>query len=602
MDILFKNGIILTQTDPSVSEAILVRNGYIAAVGNLSDVEKQVETPVSIVDLNGKTLMPAFNDAHIHIWKVGDLLTFMLDLRGVRSLAEMQAKIADFALKNPQNAWILARGFNEMNFPDGQMPSRFDLDKVVSDRPCYVIRTCAHVAVLNSKALEICGIDDNTVVPNGGEIRRWEKSRGDSKSNVVKLTRWYNGACSVGLRWYNGACSVGLVNPHITTQRSKLHCYHRVKLTTLDSKSPRDLASNLTGVLSETALGLVQKHLPKVSHKALKTMVLAAQDALLKCGIAAATDPAVMPDLLAVYKEMDANNELKIRVNAVPIVVPDGATEALPLPELYESDFLKVNTVKFFADGGLSGKTAALKGFYKNTKEQGVLRLEYAFFKDLAAKAQGKGFKIATHAIGDAAIDMVLKVYKDISKDNHQRLQHRIEHLALPSKENLELMHDLGVHCVTQPIFLYELGPNFRQYLPPQYLDYVYPYRAVLDAKVNLAFSSDAPVVKDFNPLMGIQNAVERIDYQGFTIAESEKISVEEALYAYTMGAAKANDDDKIMGSLAVGKRADLVILDKNPITQNSKPDTQNPNTEGGKISEIQVVTIYVLGVSQKSR
>ena len=568
MDTIFKNGIILTQTDPSVSEALLVRNGYIAAVGNLSDVEKQAQTPVSIVDLDGKTLMPAFNDAHIHIWKVGDLLTFMLDLRGVQSLAEMQAKIADFALKNPQNAWILARGFNEMNFPDGQMPSRFDLDKVVSDRPCYVIRTCAHVAVLNSKALEICGIDDNTAVPNGGEIRRFEDN--EDGEHLGNFKNFLN------------------VNTNVN-------------------------APHLTGVLSETALGLVQKNLPKVSHKALKTMVLAAQDALLKCGIAAATDPAVMPDLLAVYKEMDANNELKIRINAVPIVVPDGATEALPLPELYESDFLKVNTVKFFADGGLSGKTAALKGFYKNTKEQGVLRLEYAFFKDLAEKAQAKSFKIATHAIGDAAIDMVLKVYKDISKDNHLKLEHRIEHLALPSKENLELMHDLGVHCVTQPIFLYELGPNFRQYLPPQYLDHVYPYRSVLDAKVNLAFSSDAPVVKDFNPLMGIQNAVERIDYQEFIIAKSERISVEEALYAYTMGAAKANGDAEIMGSLAVGKRADLVILDKSPLgdfgfrvsdfgseqTEIRNLKSEIENTEGGKISEIQVLQVYVLGISR---
>lgn len=543
MDILFKNGTILTQTDPSVSEALLVRNGYIVVVGNLSDVEKQAQTPVSIVDLDGKTLMPAFNDAHIHIWKVGDLLTFMLDLRGVRSLAEMQGKIADFALKNPQNPWILARGFNEMNFPDGEIPNRFDLDTVISDRPCYVIRTCAHVAVLNSKALELCGIDADTAVPNGGEIRRFEDNGGDK---------------------------------HLRNFKNFLNVDANVN------------APHLTGVLSETALGLVQKHLPKVSHKALKKMVLAAQDALLNCGIAAATDPAVMPDLLTVYKEMDANNELKIRINAVPIVVPDGANEALPLPELYASDFLKINTVKFFADGGLSGKTAALKGFYKNTKEQGVLRLEYAFFKDLAAKAQAKGFKIATHAIGDAAIERVLKVYKDISKDNYLKLEHRIEHLALPSKKNLTLMHDLGVHCVTQPIFLYELGPNFRQYLTPQYLDSVYPYQSVLAARVNLAFSSDAPVVKDFNPLMGIQNAVERIDYQGFTIAESEKISVEEAVYAYTMGAAKANDDDKIMGSLTVGKRADLVILDKNPL-----------DTEGSKISEIQVVKVYVLGIRQ---
>jgi predicted amidohydrolase YtcJ len=522
-ELIFKNGTILDlhpkKKDPSVLEAILVKNGKISVMGSLADVEKHAAVDAEVIDLNGQTLMPAFNDAHIHIWKVGDLLTFMLDLRGVGSLAEMQAKIADFAVKNPKNAWILARGFNEALFPDGEMPSRFDLDNVVSDRPCFVIRTCAHVGILNSKAMEICGINEKTVVPFGGEIRQFEDG-------------------------------------------------------------------SLSGIISETAFGLVQEFLPKYTPKALKMMVLAAQDALLKSGIGAATDPAVMPDLLAVYKEMDANNELKIRINAIPIVVPDGATEALPLPDFYSSDFLKIDTVKFFADGGLSGKTAALKKPYKNTQEHGVLRLNFDFFMPLAAKAQAMGFRIATHAIGDRAIDEVLKVYKFIAKDNKNGLKHRIEHLGLPSKTQLKLMQKLGIHCVSQPIFLYELGPNFRQYLPPFYLKNVYPYRSILDAKVNLAFSSDAPVVKNFNPLMGIQNAVERIDSQGFTIGKSEKISIHEALLAYTINAAKANGDDAIMGSIEVGKRADFVILDKNPFY-----------TEGSFFSEINVKNVYILGI-----
>ncbi|MDZ7878527.1 MAG: amidohydrolase [Saprospiraceae bacterium] len=528
-DLIFRNGIFLSPNlvfpDPSVWEAILVKNGYIAAMGNLEDIEKKAAIDAQVIDLNGQTLMPAFNDAHIHIWKVGDLLTFMLDLRGVGSLAEMQEKIADFAAKNPNNTWILARGFNEANFPDGKIPSRFDLDTVVSDRPCYVIRTCAHVAVLNTRALTLCGITEETIVPEGGEIRRFKE---------------------------------------------------------------KQIVPNLTGVLSETALGLAQKFLPKYTPEALKAMVLAAQTALLKQGITAATDPAVMPDLLAVYKDMDARKELKIRINAIPIVVPDGATEALPLPALYESDFLKINTVKFFADGGLSGKTAALKKPYKKTNEHGVLRLNFDFFMPLAAKAQAAGFKIATHAIGDRAIDEVLKVYKFIAKDNTRQLKHRIEHLGLPSKNNLKLMHKLGIHCVTQPIFLYELGQNFRHYLSAFYLKKVYPYKSVLEANVNLAFSSDAPVVKDFNPLMGIQNAIKRMDKQGFVLGASEKISVSDALLAYTLNAAKVNDDDKIMGSLEVGKRADFVILDKNPL-----------NTEGDKISDIRVVGVFVMGFLQ---
>jgi predicted amidohydrolase YtcJ len=572
-DLILKNGFFLSQnihqTDPSVWEAILVKNGYISAIGSLSDIEKKAAIDAQVIDLKGQTLMPAFNDAHIHIWKVGDLLTFMLDLRGVKNLGEMQAKIADFAAKNPKNAWILGRGFNEANFPDGQIPSRFDLDAVVSDRPCYVIRTCAHVAVLNSKALEICGINNETVVPNGGEIRKF---------GVENLK--FEGAGNLAFdeeKHFNNH-----LNP-------SLHTPSNFKLQTSNS------SSNLTGVLSETALGLAQKFLPKYTPEALRIMVLAAQEALLKSGIAAATDPAVMPDLLAVYIDMDAKKELKIRINAIPIVVPDGATEALPLTELYESDFLKINTVKFFADGGLSGKTAALKKPYKNTQEHGVLRLNFDFFMPLAEKAQAAGFKIATHAIGDKAIDEVLKVYKFIAKNNTKQLKHRIEHLGIPSKNNLKVMNKLGVHCVTQPIFLYELGQNFRNYLPLPYLKKVYPYKSVLDAKVNLAFSSDAPVVKDFNPLMGIQNAVERIDAQGFTIGATEKISVEDALLAYTINAAKANDDDAIMGSIEVGKRADFVVLDKNPLNTGLSRE----HREGGKISEINVVNVFVLGVSQ---
>ncbi len=574
-DLIFKNGTILTQSTPSVSEAILVRNGRIFAVGNLSEVEKKAAKNAQIIDLNGQTLMPSFNDAHIHIWKVGDLLTFMLDLRGVQSLAEMQAKIADFAAKNPQNAWILARGFNEAHFETGEMPNRFDLDTVVSERPCFVIRTCAHVGILNSKALEICGINEETVVPVGGEIKQFEK---EFEVGNLKFIGAHNLAFKDAL------------NNDLNTQK-KLELNEEFDLKNDQNSSPsptlnvKRQTSNLTGVISETAFGLVQPFLPKHTPNSLKIMVLAAQEALLKCGITAATDPAVMPDLLAVYKEMDVKKELKIRINAVPIVVPDGATEALPLTTLYASDFLKINTVKFFSDGGLSGKTAALKKPYKNTNELGVLRLNADFFLPLAEKAQAAGFKIATHAIGDRAIDEVLKVYALIQKNNKKKLTHRIEHLGIPSKRHLKLMHKLGVHCVTQPIFLYELGQNFRKYLTPQYLRQLYPFQSVLDAKVNLAFSSDAPVVKDFNPLMGIQNAVERIDLQGFTIGEKEKISIQDALLAYTINAAKANDDDAIMGSIDVGKRADFIILDKNPL-----------NTEGGKISEIKVQKVFVLG------
>lgn len=443
--------------------------------------------------------MPAFIDPHIHLWKVGDLLTSMLDLRGVQSLADLQQELREFAHYQPDKPWILARGFNEATFPDGRMPTAADLDAAVADRPVYLVRTCAHVAVLNTLALQRCGIDTDTSPPQGGEIRR-------------------------------------------------------------------NNAGQLTGVLTETALGLVRPHLPLYNDHDYRHMIVRAQQALVACGVTCATDPAVHPELLETYLRMDHDGSLALKVVAIPIQVPDGDTRPLPLPALYQSDYLKIDTVKFFADGGLSGQTAALYHPYKSTTAQGTLRLEYDFFLECTRAAQAAGWRIATHAIGDAAIDRVLDVYEALSADNTDGLRHRIEHLGLPDEHQLERMRRLGVFCVTQPVFLYELGKNFRNYLPDHYLRRVYPYRQVIDAGVELAFSSDAPVVRDFRPLMAIQNAVERKDADGFPIAPDQAIGVEEALRAYTIGAAAANGDAAERGSLSPGKCADFIVLDRNPL------------------------------------
>ncbi len=289
-------------------------------------------------------------------------------------------------------------------------------------------------------------------------------------------------------------------------------------------------------------------------------MILAAQDELLKAGITSATDPAVMPDLLEVYKSMDRNGELKIRVNAIAIRLPDGAMQALPLPEKYSSPYLKVDTVKFFADGGLSGKTAAMYQPYKNSEEKGVLRLEKSFFKKLAAEAQQAGFRIATHAIGDAAMDLVCEVYEELWNEFHIE-KNRIEHVGFPSPKNLEFMHGAKVSAVMQPVFIYELGKNFREYLDDDRLQKVYPLNSVLKSGINLALSTDAPVVSDFSPLTGIHCAMERKDREGNEIGPAEKIAMDDALFAYSTGSAIANDDELNRGSVSPGKWADFVLL-----------------------------------------
>lgn len=494
-DLLFHNGHILTFDSANPApEAVAVEAGKIKAVGRLADLRALAHPNTQWVDLEGKTLMPGFFDAHIHVWKVGDLLTFNLDLRGVGSIEEMQDKLRDFAAQHPELKWVRARGFNEAQMREGRLPTRHDIDKVVADRPVFLQRTCAHIAVINFKALEICGITAKTPVPFGGEIRLGND---------------------------------GLPN----------------------------------GILCETALGLAMRHFPPTTKADYETMILAACNELLHHGVTSACDPAVMPDLLEVYHEMDKAGRLPMRIHAVPIVLPEGGTEPLPLPELYESENLVVNTVKFFADGGLSGQTAALSRPYKNANSKGILRLDPNQFFQLALEAQSKGFQVATHAIGDEAISLVVNTYERLYQAQPDAPCHRIEHLGLPDREHLRRIADMGLHVVTQPIFLRELGRNFRQSLDDDFLKNCYPFRSMLDHGINVAFSTDAPVVKDVRPLSCIAAAMDRMDMDGEVISPEEKIGLMEALECYTVGSMKANRAERLVGSIELGKQADILSL-----------------------------------------
>jgi len=482
-------------------DAIAINGNRIKGIGRWDDFKSQVHAGTEVIDAGGKTLMPGFNDSHIHIWKVGNLATYMLDVRKAGSLDEMLEMVATYHQNNPDISWITARGFNEAGWKEGRMPDKNDLDKVVKDKPVYLIRTCAHIAVANTRALELSNITIKTPVPDGGVMYRGN----DGKPN---------------------------------------------------------------GIFSETALGLVSKNIPAYSKEELKVMVTAARKQLYSFGITAATDPAVDPLLLQAYYEMHHAGDLGFRLNAIPILLPDGGEKPYDLPEYFSSDWLNVNTVKFFSDGGLSGKTAALKRHYKHTTEQGVLRLQKERYLQLGRAAMEKGLGLATHAIGDAAIEFVIDSYSKLSEMFPDVLK-RIEHLGLPEEKHLELMAKHQIATSMQTIFISELGKNFRQYLDEDYLNQCYPVRSVLKHGILTALSSDAPVVSNLNPIKGMEAAVTRRDNEGFAIAPDEAISIADALKAYTVSAAAIGQTPQF-GTLEPRQLADFIILNRDPLSMNS--------------------------------
>jgi predicted amidohydrolase YtcJ len=503
--LLFYNGVIHT-IDPNypTAEAVLVGDDRrIAAVGSLAEVEAAARPGAKRVDLAGRTLIPGFNDAHVHIWKMGLLLTreVVANKAAAPDIESIIERFRDKADTLPAGTWIRGRGYNEAELPERRHPTRHDLDAASPAHPIALTRTCGHMIVANTLALEKAGINRDTPNPPGGVIIR-------------------------------------------------------------------DTSGEPTGLLQETAMGLLNRVIPEPSDAEMADAIKAANRHQLSLGMTSATDPLLTPFHLRVYHQLEAAGELTVRVNGMPIRRPDGGTETLPLPEKFNSDFLRIDTVKFFADGGLSGATAAISQPYKVTNDTGVLRFETDDLTQLMWEAHSAGYRIGTHAIGDVALDQVIGVYEALHhREPRSDLHHRIEHLGLPSAEHLRRCKAIHVIAVPQTVFLFALGTSFRRYLPDMFIARCYPVRAMLDAGLTIALSSDAPVVPDDNPILGMKAAIDRLDPNGASIAPEQAITAAEALYGYTMGGAIASGDADNRGSITPGKWADLTVLSGDPLT-----------------------------------
>jgi predicted amidohydrolase YtcJ len=503
--ILFHNGIIHTiDPDYPSAEAVLTGDdGRILAVGSLAEVEAAAKAGTKRVDVAGRTLIPGFNDAHVHIWKMGLLLTrqVVANKSAAPNIETIIERFRDKADSLPAGTWITGRGYNEAELPERRHPTRHDMDAASSIHPIALTRTCGHMIVANTLALELAGITHDTPNPPGGVIVRDE----------------------------NG---------------------------------------EPTGLLQETAMGLLNGVISEPTDAEMIEAIRAANLHQLSLGITSATDPLLTPFHLRIYRQMERDHQLAVRVNGLPIRRPDGGTETLPLPEKFNSDFLRIDTVKFFADGGLSGATAAISQSYKVTKEMGVLRFDTADLTELMWEAHSAGFRIGTHAIGDVALDQVISTYEELHRcQSRPDLRHRIEHLALPSADHLRRCAAMNVIAVPQTVFLPALGLSYRRYLPDAFFPRCFPVRAMLDAGLTVALSSDAPVVPNDNPLLGMKAALDRLDPNGDSIAPEQAITPAEALYAYTMGGAIASGEADNRGSLTPGKWADLAILSDDPLT-----------------------------------
>jgi predicted amidohydrolase YtcJ len=538
---IFLHGNILTGThlrtnDPSTTPArvtaIAVANGKILTAGIDAEVLKLKGPKTKVIDLQGAFAMPGFNDAHTHMASAGRL-KLTVDLVGVRSLAEMQQRIKTYAATAAPNTWILGGGWDHTLWPDNKLPTRADLDQVTDGHPAIFRRVDEHMAVANSAALATAGIISTTPDPSGAKI-------------------------------------------------------------------DHDTNGEPTGILREAgAYSLVfAKVPPPTLEQRRKGLTIAIAD-ILSNGVTSVQDNSEWEDFLAL-EELEHTGKLPLRVAewlnfGQPVAILKERRASHPADDL----LLHLTQLKGFMDGSLGSRTAAMDEPYSDDPgNSGLARYNQAQLNRMAAERAAAGFQLGFHAIGDRANNMALNAFgaaeqvanfppspPEHGPDAHivtkpeqgppppAALRFRIEHaqVLLPSdgarSNDFDRFEKEGVIASMQPSHLLTDMKWATDRLGPERVKYAYAWKSFLDHNVVLAFGTDYPV-ELINPFRGLYSAITRQNEAGTqTFQPQEKISLNEAIYAYTQASAFAEFREKEKGRLEPGYLADLIVLDRDITT-----------------------------------
>ena len=514
--LVLTNGRVFTARpgEPPFSGGVAIVGDRIVAVGGDAAIHAMAPPDAQQIDVDGGTILPGFIDPHNHLAFTGAELA-SVDVRypGVASIADLVARIADAAERTPDGQWIRAVGVNPEQFPDGRLPTRWDIDEATRVHPVLVQHMSGHHALANSLALEQRGVSDATGDPAGGHLVRDDRGR-------------VTGYCLDAAQ--------ALVVPIAV-----------------------DIGHHGPGFHDDAPLEEIVGDIDRGSR------------AYLEAGITSIVDAQVTRRELDGYRLARERGLLGVRVTAMPISSQLEEYLAIGLAGRFGDDRLAIGPMKFYSDGALTGGTAAFSTPYGPSGEfTGSLYWgSEGEFRDAIVRAHAAGWQIGVHAQGDRAIDRVLDAYEAAlgahPRDDHR---HRIEHCGGPRSDQLERMAHLGVWAISQPRYFWDAGDAWLGALDGSRVHRLQPYREMLSAGVRFALSSDAPVAS-YRPLDTVYSAIARTTVGGEVVGADQAISVEEALRACTHDAAASYFADDRLGTLEVGKLADIVVLDGDPFT-----------------------------------
>jgi predicted amidohydrolase YtcJ len=494
------------------AEAIAIRGDKVLAVGTESEIVKLNGPQTKVVDLKGRFVMPGFNDAHMHLTEAG-FKKLTVDLTGARSIQEFQDRIRKRVETVQPLEWITGSGWDETLWQGSQLPTRWDIDEVAADHPVFLIRIDGHSAVANTLALKMAHVTLASKDPDGGEI-------------------------------------------------------------------VRDLSGAPNGVLRETAQTLVSPLIPRPTPEKRRQAIEAALQDIARSGVTSAQDFSgyTGEDSLANFKvleQIESEGKLTVRISEwLPFNEPVETLKQLRDSHPQSDPMLHTGMLKAFLDGSLGSHTAAmLEPFADDPKNSGLPRYEQTKLNEMAKERVAAGFQLGFHAIGDKAVQMALDAFADAEKAAHAsgakapdgsgNFRLRVEHAQVTNPAEVERFRELNVIASMQPSHLLTDMHWAVSRIGAQRAAHSYAWAEFENHGVPLAFGTDYPV-EPVAPFRGMYAAVTRKSEDGKQeYYPSQKLTIEQAIAAYTTGSAYAEFAEKQKGTLAPGMLADFVVLDR---------------------------------------
>ncbi len=508
-DIVLRNGPIWCGREEGVVEALAIFRDKVLAAGSDAEIKPLTGPKTRVIDLKGRLATPGLNDSHLHLVSLGMTMGWVDSKpESAPTLEALLGAIAARAAQSKPGEWILSRGYDQTKLDTGRHPYREELDRAAPNNPVMLVRACGHIAICNSEALRLGGIDEQSPTPQGGLIEQ-----------------------------QNG---------------------------------------RLTGLLAENARAPVQAAIPAATEEDIIAGIERGGQYLLSLGITSCMDAAVGQKggfrEIAAYHRAKRDGRLPVRT-WLTLLGDDGRSI---VPQCYEAglisgtgdEMLMIGGVKLFLDGSAGGRTAWMtEPYLGEDKTTGVWMWEDAELERMVLDAHKKGYQLVCHAIGDAAIEQLITAYeKALAAYPDPDRRHRIEHCGFSTPAQHERMVKAGIYPCPQQVFIHDFGDAYVKVLGPERALPSYPFRTWFDLGLKPATGSDAPVC-DPNPFPNFHTMLTRETWKGTVMDATQRVSIEEALQAYTEFGAFSQKQEKVKGKLAPGFLADVAVFSRDLLT-----------------------------------